>query len=304
MNQPALSLLIFAAMATVARAQEAPAAGGARSAAPAVPQLPRASGPTTLKDAWTTALATMRAQKAPGLVFVLPPADAKADPAAVKAAKERFHSKLMGGTPVDAKNARELLLLHVQLLRQESVAAAFGLAVPVVATATTAGAKPGETLVLLNEDGTRTAGFAVDLADPAAVASALQPYLFAPERLAPRRANVPPAVTVAVRDLDDVRKRLPQEQDAERQQALLQRQQELIVQLQSQLFAAAPALHETPANRVPAPRGAAEADLLGELLQWTTPLGTEVGATWDPCPPCGMMALPMPFRSALKLLAQ
>jgi len=303
-QQPAAVVLMLAAMATVAAAQEAPAAG-ARSAAP-TPQgaQPGAQqrGPTTLAHAWTTALSTMRAHKAPGLVFVLPPADAMADPAAVKAAKERFHAKMMGGAPVEAKTARELMLLHVQLLRQESIAAAFGLAVPVVASAATAGAQPGETMVLLSEDGKRLAGFAVDLADAEAVTKALQPYLLAPDRLQPRLANVPPAVAGLVRELGDVRKRLPEEQDQERAQALQARQQELVAQLQAQLFAAAPALHGAPAGG-PA-RGAADTDLLGELLQWTTPLGTEVGATWDPCPPCGMMAMPMPFRSALKLLAQ
>ena len=45
----------------------------------------------------------------------------------------------------------------------------------------------------------------------------------------------------------------------------------------------------------------------GAMSSWTViahSLGTAVAQTWDPCPPCGMMAMPMPFRSALKLLAQ
>lgn len=300
------AVLLFATLATV-RAQ---APQPVPPPAPPVPPAPLAP-PTTLQAAWQLALTTMREQKAPGLVFVLPAADAVADPAAVRRALDRIPGKGRGTWPTATATARDLLLLQLQVLRgalaigDESPAAAhpddrapalalaFGLAVPVVATAAQSGARAGETVVLLGATGQRLAGFTVDLGDAAAVHAALLPHLLTNAVLAPRQANTPAAVRAAIEAQRQFRAKPPVAA------AESQRYVATYELLRRELFAAAPAMVAVePEQRLTAD-GA-----LRELLQFTVPLGTMVASQWDPCPPCGMMAVSAPFRSALKLLAE
>jgi hypothetical protein len=302
---PAL-LLCLATFAAVSSAQETPPVDGMVRTR----QSPLAVEPTTLWAAWTRALAVMKEQQVPGLVFVLPPADQRADPKVAAAALADFRQKGLAGAPVAVGSARELLLVHIQLLRQVPVfdpgedgepgvglGAAFGLAVPVVAEAAVCGAKPGETMVLLGEDGKRRSGFAVDLADIAAVEAALRPALFPADTLAARAANVPPAVAAAV---DLALAPMRDERDPTEQQARF----DAVMRLRRELYAAAPALVTNDRATAALAERHDERPSLPWLLQFTTPLGTAVGVEWDPCPPCGMMAAPLPMRSALKLLAE
>ncbi len=326
-NKP-IALAVLVAVMNVAVAQR-----GQRLAAPPVGdgQVAEQAPPASLSAAWQLALSTMCTHKAPGLVFVLPPAEAVADPQLAAAALTAFHGSGIGKVPVDIRTERDRLLVLVQLLRQprplipgpEAVdvgaiptlplALAFGLAVPVVATAEQCVAAPGETLLVLGEDGRRLAGFRIDLGDADAVAMALQPLLFAAARLQARQANVPPDLAATVADFLELNR---QQQQAQRNGVpfdgpAAQRHAQLYQDVRQRLFAAAPALvaaartaPEADASAEPTGFAADGRAVLGELLQWTTPLGTAVAQTWDPCPACGMAAMPMPFRSALLLLAE
>ncbi|MGE3174184.1 MAG: hypothetical protein AB7O97_16265 [Planctomycetota bacterium] len=297
MNAPtrAVRLLLATILAAAAAAQH----DGQHEAPP----------PTTLHEAWTAALSTMRAHKAPGLVFVLPPADAAADPAAVQAALARLARHAMGGLPkLDLRTARDLMLLQVQALRisqarpteddprpiESGLPLAFGLAVPVVATAATAaeaGARPGETVLLLRADGERLAGFAVDLGEPKAVAAALAEHLWAPDALAVRQAAVPPELRDASRELRELRDGATEDAGRARYAA---RHEEL----QRRMYAVAPAMvHNQHGQPTSDP-------VLDGWLLGTTPLGTATGEQWDTCPACGMMAPGLALRSTLKLLAE
>ncbi len=285
------SVTLLLALAATAAAQDAP-----RDSA----------RPTTLADAFQRALAQMRADKAPGLVFVLPPTGAPADPEVLADIEKELARAAFGGKPpVTLETRRDVLLWRLQQLRAArsgEVAALLVLTVPIVAEPSACGAKPGETLVLLSAEGERVAGFDVDLADHAAVVDAITPHVLAREAVEPRRANVPPAIARLVARSEELLRLARQRQqegglDQEQQQELHTIQQELA----RRMTAAAPALVESTGERVS----------FGPNTNWyllnlyqDTPLGTEVGEQWDPCPPCGMMAGPLAMRSTLKLLAK
>lgn len=273
-----------------------------------------AQTPTTspLAAAFEEALTRMRANQAPGLVFVLPPKDARADPKVAARVQAGFEGgKLRGGVPVALDTARDVMLMQIQALRgtlhsardHARLTALFALTVVVVAEPAACAAQPGETIVLLAVDGTRAHGFAVDLGDRAAVLAALEPLVLTFDAVEPRRANVPPAVAAKAARRRDLRREFAlRKQAGEHPTDLWQDLVVLEQELAAQLTAAAPALIEF----------AGEGDErhivtdvpLAEITAALPPLGTEIGVQWDPCPPCGMMALPLPMRSALKLLAQ
>jgi hypothetical protein len=259
---------------------------------------PLKDGPKTLTEAWRTGLQRMRDQHAPGLVFVLPPADRPADAKLQERLADWPRIKGGGGGPgAPPKTAREQLLWLLQRWRSDSLSVVFGLAVPIVAEPALCGAKDGETLLLLAPDGSRKGGFAVDLADANAVADALDPDLLSERALAVRRAAVPPAA----QDL------------AAKVQALPVWPRQPVPSQQETLRAASARVHEFAAALVQvadvpavdggkAVRRAVATPGLRMVLDEMTPLGTGLGETWDPCPPCGMAAVPLPMHSLLKLL--
>jgi hypothetical protein len=257
------------------------------------------NGPKTLAEAWRAGLQRMRDQHAPGLVFVLPPADRPAD----AKVQERLGEwpRIKGGEPpTSPKTAREQLLWLLQRWRANDLAAkgeparalpdlsvVFGLAVPIVAEAATCDARDGETLLLLAPDGARKEGFAIDLADANAVADALTPDLLSERAVAARRAAVP----AAAQQLADKVQQLPV---WPRQP--VPTQQETLRAASARVHELAAALVQVADARVVATPG------LHMVMDDMAPLGTELGATWDPCPPCGMAAVALPFHSLLKLL--
>jgi hypothetical protein len=293
---PLSTTLLLAIAASVAAAQE-----------PSKP--PANARPTALADAFRQALARMRADKAPGLVFVLPPAGAKADPeVAARLQKEIARGKFGGSdeTRIELNTARDVMLAQLQALRASrtpEVTALMLLCVPIVAEPAVAGAKPGETLVLLSATGERVTGATAALDDHAAVLDALAPFVLARKVVEPRRANVPPALAKlaarrsALLQLVKERQQRGEGLDGAEVQELHAIQQELA----DKMTVAAPAVVELHGER---------ATLGGEGVPWTPPFepaipfGTETHQQWDPCPPCGMMATPLPMRSTLKLLAQ
>jgi len=289
-TRSSVSVLLFAAMA---------------AAQPMIaPQQPAPQAPTTLTEAWQFALSMLRAHKVPVLVFVLPPADAKADPAVAAATvarlQPRFQAhKMMGNAPkLRAGTARELFLLQLQGLRgspDEQLRRLLLLDLAVVAEAATCGARPGETVVLLAADGTRAAGFALDLADEAAVVRSLAPRLLDETQLAARRANLAPSLQ---RDLAEF-ERL--ERAAQRSDADTQRLMALRERLALHLPVIAPVLL-AESQPLPSPgRGISGIDwLAGAEL----PLGTAIDQMVDPCTGCGMGFVPPRLVSTLKLLAQ
>jgi hypothetical protein len=144
----------------------------------------------------------------------------------------------------------------------------------------------------------------VDLGDHAAVLAALTPAVLAPAAVEPRRANVPPEVgKLAARHAELLRLITERQQrgetlDAEQCQELQEAQQALT----ARLGAAAPALVELTGSRAALAPGR-----IGHFsmpFDQQVPFGTAVDQQWDPCPPCGMMAVPLAMRSTLKLLAQ
>jgi hypothetical protein len=274
-------------------------------------QAAQLSAPKSLEEAWRAGLQRMRAQKAPGLVFVLPAADQPLDSDLQARFAKWPRGRLGGPAPSLPKTAREQFLWTLNMWRDPDAVRAidpgkgatvdllvlFALAVPIVAEAEVCGAKPGETLVLLKADGTRDDGFAVHLADSRAVADALASGLLSEAALAARRAAMPPAVRQAAADWE----RMQLEPPAEHGVFLAARQK-----VQASLHAAAPALVTfgvveagDPAKATKLARASAA---LRAVFDDTVPLGTEVGETWDPCPPCGMAAVPLPSRSLLRLL--
>jgi hypothetical protein len=162
-------------------------------------------GPSPLDRAWREALARIRADKAPGLVFVLPPADRPADRKSANRLRA-VAGKLGGEVPVRLDTARDVLRMQIQALRatfrsdrdHARSTALFALAVTVVAEPATCRAEPGETIVLLGPDGERVQGFAVDVGDRAAVLAALEPLLLAREAVEARRGNLPPDLAARV----------------------------------------------------------------------------------------------------------
>lgn len=264
--------------------------------------------PENMTTAFERAREQMVKDKAPGLVFVLPAIDAPFDKkAAARLAQEVGATSMRTPHRIELKTARDVLLARVQRLRGSRTPAAVALrllTVPIVAEAATCGARPGETVVLLSAEGRRVAGFDVDLGDEAAVLEALTPDVLARKAVEPRRANVEPALaSVATRhrrllELAAELKRRGESLTSEQGQELHATRQ----QLSTRLTAAAPMLVEFGTER---------AELLADfgmhlflLLDDSVPFGTAIAEHWDPCPPCGMMAVPMAQRSTLKLLAK
>jgi hypothetical protein len=265
--------------------------------------------PKALADAFQQALAQMRADKAPGLVFVLPPAGARADrevAAQLEGAIARGKLSPDQEPRIALKTARDVLLAQLQALRasQESeLAALMLLTVPIVAEPAVAGSKPGETIVLLSPTGERVAGFAADPGDHAAGVEARAPSVLAKKVVEPRRTVVPPALAkIAERHTElqgIVRERLQRGEGPTGEE--IQELQKLHEELAGRLTAAAPALVELHGER--ATLGASPG-FKAQPFEAAMPFGTEVDQMWDPCPPCGMMATPLPMRSTLKLLAR
>jgi hypothetical protein len=282
----------------------------AAAAAQADEGTPPQAPPATLREAWLQALSMLRMHKVPGLVFVLPPEGKPADAKAAAAAVAELPGKGLGHRPVTPTTARELLLLQIQALRADrtlvmrapaigrpdrnampvDLAAAFALALPIVAEAEVCGSKPGETLLLFGPDGARTHGFAVDLGDARAVADAVLPHLASAKALLVRQANVPPALQRAADTFDAAR--------ASADQSDMERRNAAYLELSRNVHAAAPALLDVQDGEVLVRHE------LRAMVEQTVPVGTVLAEQWDPCPPCGMMAVPLPMRSALKLLAR
>ncbi|MCA8952655.1 MAG: hypothetical protein KDE27_24295 [Planctomycetes bacterium] len=277
-----------------------------------------AAPPASLAEAYERALAAMKTDKAPGLVFVLPPADRKADAGKVPELVTAFAKVQWGQRPaLELKTARDVLLAQVQLLRarRDPVTVALRLlTVSIVAEPEQCGAEPGETMVLLSPTGKRLQGFDVDLGDAEAVIDALTPKVLARSAVEPRRANVEPKLAKAVARYRELwaaavaRRRSGADPDQEETMEL----NTLFERFTARLTAAAPALVEFDADRVsgePSPDDqatlAAAADT-SWLLRRDEPLpyGTATDKQWDNCPGCGMMAAPLAARSTLKLLAK
>jgi hypothetical protein len=299
-------VLMIAATAAALAAQAGGSAGE--------PQGRSGNGPKTLTEAWRAGLQRMRDQHAPGLVFVLPPAERAAD----AKVQERLGAwpPIKGGGPVTPpKTAREQLLWLLQRWRSNSLAAdgaatkalpdlsvVFGLAVPIVAEAETCGAKADETLLLLAPDGSRKAALKLDLADGNAVADALGSILLSPEAIAARRATVPPAaqqLADKLQQLDKPGATTPDDLEEMVRDALARFHELAPVLVQVVEVPVAVFDREV---RVEQWKRILATPALRRLLEASLPLGTELGETWDPCPPCGMAAVPMPMRSLLKLL--
>ncbi len=260
----------------------------------------------TMGQAFERALERMAKAKAPGLVFVLPAEDAKFDAkAAATLAQQLATSRMGGGVRVEIKTARALMLARVQRLRASQTPATVALrmlTVPIVAEAARCGARRGETVVLLGADGKRIGGFAIDLGDEKAMLDALTPDVLAEQTVAPRREVVEPAVATLVARYRRLRaalvagkrdgETLPQDQAYE-----LMKDTD---RLGGKLTEAAPVLVEFRAGRAEFTNDDPRFALSDESL----PFGTAIDKSWDPCPPCGMMAVPLAQRSTLKLLAQ
>ena len=281
------------------------AAVGAVAAQDRTPEPPT---PENITTAFERARERMVKDKAPGLVFVLPAVDAPFDEkAAARLAQELTASNMRTPHPVELKTARDVLLARVQRLRASRTPAAIALrllTVPIVAEPSTCGARPGETIVLLSADGRRVAGFEVDLGDEAAVLDALTPDVLAKKAVEPRRASVEPELaTFAARHRTLLELAIAQKGAGEG----LTGEQGLELhatrrQLGARLTAAAPALVEFRSERAAFLTDDGMRSLL--LLDDSLPFGTAIAEQWDPCPPCGMMAVPLAQRSTLKLLAK
>ena len=264
--------------------------------------------PENMTTAFERAREQMVKDKAPGLVFVLPAIDAPFDrKVAERLAQELVASSMRTPHRVELRTARDVLLARVQRLRASRTPAAIALrllTVPIVAEPATCGARPGETIVLLSADGRRVAGFEVELGDEAAVLDALTPDVLARKAVEPRRANVEPAlVAIATKhrrllELAIAQKGAGEGLTGEQGQELHATRR----QLAARLTAAAPALVEFRGERAEFLTDDGMHSFL--LLDGSLPFGTAVAEQWDPCPPCGMMAVPMAQRSTLKLLAK
>lgn len=258
-----------------------------------------------LAAAWQQALTQAKSHKAPMLAFVLPPAAAPAPNDRSKATWDREREvgicRAFREQAPPELTARELMLHQLQLLRVPKFAggrgigrvdatprtAIFALTIPVVATAETCGAKPGETVVLLGADGKRVAGFTLDLLDAAKFEQEVGAIVLAPKTLAARTATVPPAVA---RDVEALPKPRQDDLGYIEDQALRAR-------LAASFVAAAPALITWR-----------EGELAIHPSLWTlederSPLGTERPiAMADECLGCGMGFTPPALKGVLKLL--
>lgn len=284
--------------------------------------------PATLAGAWQHACHLGAHHKAPVLAFVLPPADAPADPDAVRRTRELERSLGLlvvrggdGAPPM--RTACDVLLRQVQTLRARRGAASqharrghgmpaqaapaqlvFALTVPVLATAEACGARPGENVVLRAADGARIAGWKLDLLDPDAFVAALGKHLFSDRALAPRRANVAPPAQAALLEVEQARRKLEHvEGDPEPRQLSAWDLEHLHAPLAEHLVALAPTL----VRRERAP-GRTDEQLVGSpelaaIEQARPPLGTtakqELG---DPCPACGMGYTPPNLTTVLRLI--
>jgi hypothetical protein len=261
----------------------------------------RKARPDPLAAAWQQALERAKAQKAPILAFVLPPADAKAPADRVKATwlREREigmpHVFLSKEPPT--LSARELLLRHIQLLRLPEFRrrshvvqatpsmALLALSIPVVAAAELCGAKPGETAVLLGPDGKRMEGFALDLLEEEAFVKQLGGRLLDRTVLAARAANVPPELARDVAALPVKREQIFLEDHA------------LEERLRMSLAAAAPLLVKVGTD------GLELHPVLWLLDELRPPLGTEKpGLPYEMCTGCGMGFTPQAFYNVLQLI--
>ena len=285
------SILLFAA---IAAAQQ-----------PTAPKEPTPALPTTLTGAWRFAQSLLRTHKVPVLVFVLPAADAPVDAAVAARSRQLVEARLaankvMGALPVlRADSARAVFLLQLQVLRSsanEQLRQLLLCSAAVVAEAATAGARPGETVVLLGADGKREHGFALDLLDEDAVVQTLAPILLDQARLAARQANLAPALKQDLAEYERL------ERARQRSEADTQRLAELRDRLAPVLPAVAPVLLAAPTAAAPGrSRGPG---LLGSLAGPELPLGTAIDQMIDPCAGCGMAYVPPRLTSTLKLLAQ
>ncbi|HEU4420514.1 MAG TPA: hypothetical protein VFT55_16370 [Planctomycetota bacterium] len=261
----------------------------------------------SLDAAWQEALTLARTHKAPLLAFVLPPRDEPADAARHKATRAREMEVGMlwrKGNDVPAMvTARDVLLRQVQMLRTGRPAgprepfrateaqAVFAMTVPVFATASVCGSKPGETVVLFGADGKRMRGFALDLLDAAAFVREIGGEVVSPQALAVRTANPAPELTRLLERRRSLLATPPQDE------AAVAEHQQVFRQLVSALPGAAPAMvHREDGKLVIDPD-------LGVLEQARAPLGsTAEQLAGDPCPPCGMGFVPPQFATVLKLL--
>lgn len=304
MKQPVVARsVLFAAVAVVALAE----AARAQEAQPK---------PGTLAGAWREALDLARTHKAPILAFVLPPAGAKLDAERAKATRKReLEVGMLTGKAVEVElpigSPAQLLLRQVQMLRgvgarwgrepaaPDELQVAFALTVPVVADPVSCRAREGETVVLLDADGKRIEGFALDLLDHDAVRRRLAAAVLAPERLAPRRATVAPGLQRLVDRYLEIAG-APVEDEAE----AAQRQEEIatiVERLRQALPGAAPALYGAGSGDGEA--ASPERQLLAMLESQRAPLGTTADLrAIDPCPPCGMAVVPQQLTTVLKLI--
>lgn len=268
------------------------------------------SAPEPLAQAFGEAQAMAKAQKAPVLAFVLPPASAPAEAAAVHATRAA-ESKvgMLGPMPVEVPvmtTARDVVLRRVQLLRAESrhgrgpgapskQQAIFALTVPVFATAPQCQAAVGETVVILGADGRRVRGFAVDLLDAAAFARVVGGVVLAPDALAPRQANVPPAILAELERMAALKAELARgEGGSSEALAALERCR---AGLAPRLAAAAPAM-----VRVDGEQLVIDAELAA-LEPLRPPQGSKPEVLpGDNCIACGMAYTPPSLQTVLKLL--
>jgi hypothetical protein len=277
-------------------------------AALAVAQEPLTPRPSqSLDAAWQEALTLARTHKAPLLVFVLPRPDEPADASRNKATRTREMEVGMlwrkGNDVPGMVTARDVLLRQVQMLRtgrpsgrREPLAVTeaqgvFAMTVPVFATASVCGSKPGETVVLCGPDGKRSKGFALDLLDDAAFVRELGGEVLSPEALAVRAANPAPDLARLLERRRSLLATPPQDEMAVREHELVFRQ------LVNALPGAAPSMVRREDGKV-----VIDPDL-GMLEQARAPLGTTAQQlAGDPCPPCGMAFVPPQLATVLKLI--
>ena len=267
-----------------------------------------AAPPDALTAAWKTALAQAKTHKAPILAFVLPPAEAMAAP---RQAKRTWDNECAIGIRRAYRelgpsigSARELMLRQVQLLRvthhlqrgafpsdREVCAtrgtAVFALTIPVVATAATCGAEPGETAVLLGPDGKRVYGFKTGLLDAEIFLAEVGAMVLEPKALAARSANVPPAIARDVAALPAKKAgHIPFVEDRELEQRMV-----------ANLASAAPAMVQCIDGKIEIHHA------LWLLEDERDPLGTERPLEIeDQCTGCGMGYTPPSLTGTLKLI--
>ncbi|MCU0864329.1 MAG: hypothetical protein MUC36_11080 [Planctomycetes bacterium] len=261
-----------------------------------------------LTTAWQSAKEQAKLHKAPILAFVLPAADATVSEADSQDTWQRERAvgirRAYREKSPPAGTARELMLRQMQLLRctgrdggnpgrfgmdvrATRGNALFALTVPVVATAATCQAEPGETAVLFGSDGKRVQGFRTKLSAGEAFVAEVAAVVLEPRALAARAATVPPEVA---RDVAA----LPVKRGDE--MAYIE-DPELATRLVSNLPAAAPALVRWVDGELDIHH------LLWSLEDRRDPLGTERRTTpEDHCLGCGMGFTPPSLTGTLKLI--